>query len=248
MLLWWFKTIIQFKSKEFFSLKINQQPLVLFTQSVIEMFGGTLKEQVKDVWGADVRWRDGFGKHWKHFIFKKILTQKSTSFFTGNHILLYCWSYQLVTDNCLRILLNIIPHILHRDDGTLIAGGKKQVVLQPTQERRQNGDSRHRCGRFVLICLLLQQFGGGSVCSFRRSQRADEYSKAFEFKNRNKDSWLKIQCIFRFTPLHSHHVISSYPQSIIQSPGSVSSSRHSISVSLLSPLEQPSHFTLICYL
>lgn len=161
-----------------------------------------------------------------------------------------------MTDNCLRILLNIIPHILHRDDGTLIAGGKKQVVLQPTQERRQNGDSRHRCGRFVLICLLLQQFGGGSVCSFRRSQRADEYSKAFEFKNRNKDSWfsknketsVKDSVHFPcFTPLHSHHVISSYPQSIIQSPGSVSSSL-SISVSLLSPLEQPSHFTLICYL
>lgn len=86
-----------------------------------------------------------------------------------------------MTDNCLHILLNIIAHILHRDVGTLIAadGEKKQVVLQPTQERRQHGDSRHRCGRFVLICLLLQQFGGGFVRSFRRSQRADEYSKAF---------------------------------------------------------------------
>lgn len=75
-----------------------------------------------------------------------------------------------MTDNYLRILLNIIPHILHRDVGTLIAadGEKKQVALQPTQERRQHGDSRHRCGRFVLICLLLQQFGGGLVCSFRR--------------------------------------------------------------------------------
>lgn len=45
-------------------------------------------------------------------------------------------------DNYLHILLNITPHILHRDVGTLIAadGGKKQVMPQPTQECRQCSD------------------------------------------------------------------------------------------------------------
>lgn len=177
--------------------------------------------------------------------------------FTDNHLLLHSRCYQSVHVYCLHILPNITPHILHRDKGTLNAadGEKKQVVLQPTLQCRQHGDSRHPCGRFVLICLLLQQFGGGCVRSFSRSQCADEYSKVFLISSLKIDTtlagsqWsakigkklLNIQCVFITA-------ISFYPQSFLQTISLSPSHKCQYFCHVALPLQQPSHFTLILHL